>query len=567
MPGANQDLLQLAMRAHRAGDFTAAERFYSKHLRRTPGEFNALHMLGVMRAQQRRFAEAERLIAQALNKHVSAEALNNYASVLTELGRHGEAISRLQSALAMKPDYADAHFNLGNALSKFGKPAEAETSYAAAIRLKPGYVKASQNLSALLRQGGREEEAVAVLRRAIAMGPDHAEVRFNLAILFRDLGRIEESCELFEQTIARNPAIPAAYQNLFRMKKVEPGDRALASAEALAQKAEMLSVKDRAHLNFALGKAYGDLGRYDESFTAFREANRLSRPSVDFEESEVCLQFANVRTTFTADLLARPNIGCQSDLPIFIIGFPRSGTTLTEQILASHPLVHGGGELDYIAELTTAAPFALEPGLAFPQRLPFLPAESLRDLGAAYVDRLRIRELGASRITDKGLKNFLMIGFIRLILPKAKIIHVRRDAVDTCLSCFFLSFNQSNLTFTYELGELGRHYRRYLDLMDHWRRVLPQGSMLEVQYEDLIENFEGEARRILDYCDLPWDERCLEFYRTERAVRTASASQVRQPIYRTSMQRWRRYEKHLGPLLEALERPAAAPGSSDITSR
>src|SRR5439155_21488892 len=354
MPGANQDLLQLAMRAHRAGDFAAAERFYSKHLRRTPGEFNALHMLGVMRAQQRRFAEAERLIAQALNKHVSAEALNNYASVLTELGRHGEAISRLQSALAMKPDYADAHFNLGNALSKFGKPAEAETSYAAAIRLKPGYVKASQNLSALLRQGGREEEAVAVLRRAIAMSPDHAEVRFNLAVLLRDLGRIEESCELFEQTIARNPAIPAAYQNLFRMKKVEPGDRALASAEALAQKAEMLSVKDRAHLNFALGKAYGDLGRYDESFTAFREANRLSRPSVDFEESEVCLQFANVRTTFTADLLARPNIGCQSDLPIFIIGFPRSGTTLTEQILASHPLVHGGGELDYIAELTTA---------------------------------------------------------------------------------------------------------------------------------------------------------------------------------------------------------------------
>jgi len=556
---ANQDLLQLAMKAHREGDFAAAERLYSKQLRQTPGEFNTLHMLGVMRAQQGRFAEAERFIAQALDRHVSAEALNNYASVLTELGRHDEAIIRLQRALSMRSNYADAQFNLGNALSRSGRPTEAERSYAEAIRINPGHVKASQNLSALLRELKREDEAVVILQRAIAITPESWELHFNLAILLRDLGRIEESGELFEQTIARNPAIPAAYQNLFRMKTVEPGDPALASAEALARRAATLDVKDRAYLNFALGKAYGDLGRYDESFAAFREANRLKRPLVNFDEGEMDREFADLRTAFTAGRLAGPNAGCQSDLPIFIAGFPRSGTTLIEQMLASHPQAHGGGELDFMSELTMAPPLAGVPGAGFPRNLALLPDDELSRLGASYVQRLSALGPTASRVTDKGLLNFMLLGFIRLVLPKARIIHVRRDPVDTCLSCFFQNFNEDHQAFSYDLGELGRHYRRYRDLMDHWRRVLPQGAVLELEYENLVENFAPETRRILDHCGLPWDERCLEFHRTERAVRTASASQVRQPIYRSSMQRWRRYEKHLGPLLEALDLPRAAP--------
>ncbi len=553
MAGPSQNLLQFAMKAHRAGDFATAERLYSKLLRQAPGDFNSLHLLGVIRAQQQRFAEADRLIAKALEIHCTAEALNNHGSVLVELGRQEEAIARLRRALSMKPDYADAYFNLGNALNKCGKLEEAAKSFTDAVKFRPDHLDAHKNLCKCLHVLKRDAEAISALRRAIEISPRDPGLSFNLAILLQDAGDLEESRQLFEHTIACEPQFVGAHYYLAQIGKVRSGDKVLVAAEALAQRAGTLKPKERSILNFALGKAYEDVGRYDESFLAFVEGNRRRRPMVDFDEEEMRQRFHGLKKTFTAGLLAeKAELGNDSNLPIFIVGFPRSGTTLTEQILASHPQVHGAGELDFVGELTSGAIVNRQATIVFPESLAHFSPEGLRGLGTAYVERLRRLAPWASHITDKMPQNFMLLGFIRLILPRAKIIHVKRDPIDTCLSCFSLNFAETNLAFTYDLGELGRHYRRYLDLMDHWRLVMPESSMLEVQYEDLIENFEAGARRIVDYCGLPWDDRCLEFHQTERTVRTASVSQVRQPIYRSSVQRWRRYEKHLGPLLEAL---------------
>ncbi|HSH13907.1 MAG TPA: sulfotransferase, partial [Desulfurivibrionaceae bacterium] len=241
--------------------------------------------------------------------------------------------------------------------------------------------------------------------------------------------------------------------------------------------------------------------------------------------------------------------GCPSPLPIFVLGMPRSGTTLTEQIIASHPLVHGAGELPDLLELANHPREGAVEG--YPLSLQGLTRSDLVDLGEKYVRGLQARNPAAQRITDKMPANFNCLGLIHLMLPNAKIIHVRRNPVDTCLSGFTRLFNKSQHQ-SYDLAEIGRYYRNYAELMAHWRRVLPAGAFYEIQYEELVADNENQARALLEYCGLEWHEACLESHKTSRNIRTASVTQVRQPIYQSSVERWRKYEKHLGPLLEAL---------------
>ena len=553
MPLPPQDLLQLALKAHRKGDIPAAERLYSKLLRQAPGDFNALNLLGVIRAQQRRFAEADRLLAKASEINASSEVLNNHGSVLIELGRYAEAIARLNRALLIKPGYAEAHFNLGNALRRSGQAEQAAESFRAAIRFRPGYVEAQQNLSAALRDLGRPAEAISALRQAVEINPRNAGLYNNLGVLLRDAGSLDEARQMFERAIALDPGMIDAYYYWVRSGKVPVNHDFLAALEAMEPRAGTLSRDGMATLHFALGKAYEDVGRYDDAFASLLKANRAARSSMEYDETRAREFFDRIRTIFTAPLMAdKADRGSPSSLPIFIVGFPRSGTTLTEQILASHPNVHGAGEIGFVEELTGEAVVSDGGEIAFPESLPRLGAESLHRLGESYVERLGRTDPAAAHVTDKNLGNFGFLGFINLILPRAKIIHVQRDPFDTCLSCFSLRFAGNGSGFIYDLGELGRHYRMYQQMMDHWRQMLPPGAMLEVQYENIVENLEAEARRMVAYCGLAWDERCLAFHENERSVRTASVTQVRQRIYRSSVQRWRRYEKHLGPLADAL---------------
>src|ERR1019366_817248 len=260
----------------------------------------------------------------------------------------------------------------------------------------------------------------------------------------------------------------------------------------------------------------------------------------------------NVRQVFNREFIStKAGQGYPSGVPIFVVGFPRSGTTLIEQILASHPGVHGAGELTYLVELISALRSGSNRDVRYPECVADFGAEEFARLGAAYEARLHRLAPAAGHVTDKLPINYLHLGFIHLILPRAKVIHVQRNAMDTCLSCFENEFG-SRLTYTCDLGELGRNYRRYRETMQHWRSVLPAGAMLEGKYEDVVGDFEPQVRRILQYCELAWDNRCLSFHETDRPMFTQSQVQARRPLYHSSIERWRHYERHLGPLVDAL---------------
>jgi hypothetical protein len=329
-------------------------------------------------------------------------------------------------------------------------------------------------------------------------------------------------------------------------------DKHLLAIEEFLAKVETLKDEDQMHASFAAAKAYDDLKRYEEGFPYLIRANALKRKAVTYDEQAVLGLFERVECTFTADLVrAKSGGGSTSRKPIFVLGMPRSGTTLIEQILASHPRVTGAGELKDMSDTINSVRGSDGQQAAYPEFVPVLSASELAKIGEAYATKLAERAPGAERITDKMPSNFYFLGLIHLALPGAKVIHTGRNPVDTCVSCFSKLF-AGEQNQTYDLAELGRYYRAYHGLMAHWRAVLPKDAFLDVQYEEVVADTETQARRILDYCELEWSPRVLDFHRTERPVKTASARQVRQPIYGSSVQRWRNYEKFLGPLLNEL---------------
>jgi hypothetical protein len=312
------------------------------------------------------------------------------------------------------------------------------------------------------------------------------------------------------------------------------------------------------HLHFTLGKAYEHIGKFDSAFEHFLSGNALKRGQIAYTEAVTLGRMERTRAIFSRDFMKRHEAsGEPSRAPVFVVGMARSGTTLIEQILASHPAVFGAGELQFFEQAANAVGNMMPGAPRFPDMASDFRAEHFRSLARRYLEQLLPRAPAASRIVDKMPANFHFIGLIHLALPNATIIHAVRDPLDTCVSCFSVNFTYAQ-PHTFDLAELGRHYRRYRDLMAHWHDVLPPGRVIDVPYEALIGDLDGAARRIVAACGLDWDPRCLDFHRTERPIRTTSSVQVRQPIYNSSIGRWRRYEKFLGPLLTEL---AALPPS------
>jgi len=324
----------------------------------------------------------------------------------------------------------------------------------------------------------------------------------------------------------------------------------LAAKEALLNGQTSLSNEKVIHLNFVLGKYFDDLGDQDQAFSYFREGCELKRANLKYDAEKARQYFNDIIRIFNhATIEPLRGGGNPSSLPIFVLGMPRSGTTLTEQIIASHPDVYGAGELHDLNRIVQRNVAGED--TAFPNNIPGLTREDIGAWASDYVAGLHRRSPNAMHITDKMPGNFFYIGLIHLMLPNAKIIHVNRNPIDTCLSCYMQSFS-SGQEFSYDLSELGQYYVNYSRLMAHWRNVLPAGAYLEVQYEDIVADQEKEARRIIDFCGLDWNEACIDFHKHSRPVKTASMTQVRRPIYKTSVERWRPYEKFLGPLLDAL---------------
>jgi hypothetical protein len=334
----------------------------------------------------------------------------------------------------------------------------------------------------------------------------------------------------------------------------------------MARGSASLSIDERIDLHFALGKAYEDLGRHAEAFRQWLDGNALKRQHIVYNEAETLETFQWMQTAFPLEVFqGRSNAGHPSAVPIFILGMPRSGTTLIEQILASHPQVFAGGELPHLTTAVNGIRTIVDGLVGLPQLGLSLTDAEIRDLSARYIAETTRLAPSAERITDKMPANFRFVGLIHLALPNATIIHAARDPVDTCLSCFSKLFSAGQ-NHTYELAELGRYYRAYQALMEHWHRVLPTGRILDVRYEDVVSDLEGQARRLVAHCGLDWDSRCLDFYRTERPVRTASATQVRQPIYNSSIGRWQIHEPFLGPLLAELGLPKERKNHHHLTA-
>ncbi len=389
--------------------------------------------------------------------------------------------------------------------------------------------------------------SLASLDAALAIEAGMADaLRQRGQVLFA-LGRTEEARASLERALGADPRDAAAYRLLGAVKRFSADDPFLATMERLLEAPDTLATEAQTDLHFALAKAYGDIGQPMRMFQHLVRGNALKRKQIDYDEAAVLSVLARISETFTPDLMRRmAENGDPSAQPIFIVGMPRSGTTLVEQILAAHPAVQAGGERqDFAMALAATVPGN------YPEIVPAMAPGRLAALGAAYLSRIADALPAAERFTDKLPSNYIFAGLIHLALPNARIIHTKRDPLDTCLSCFSILF-AGQQKFAYDLGELGRYFRAYEALMAHWCSVLPAEVMLDVQYEDMVADTERLARRIVAHCGLPWDDACLRFHEVQRPVLTASAAQVRQPIYRNSVGRSRAYEQELGPLIEAL---------------
>ncbi|MEJ0003963.1 MAG: sulfotransferase [Pararobbsia sp.] len=457
-------------------------------------------------------------------------------------------------------------YELGNRCAAAGSAQEALQFLRGALALQPSHAGLLLQLGAKFDSLLQAGEALECYRRALEITPgDHRAIN-DMGNALAAAGRFEEAALSYRIALGLAPTCGSYYRNLVECSRLTRDSPYFNAMEMLMHTPEALELDDRVHLSFAYGKALTGLGEIERGFEHLREGNRLHRQRIAYDEATVMHLFATIRRTFTAELLHRKaGNGYASPAPVFVVGLPRSGSTLVEQILASHPQVVAGGELKEL-QLAMAQIFAppKTPASSPAGAPPFRPMSvlhgieavsgpQLRELGAQYVRRVQ-GLLGnppaGVRLIDKMPFNFAYLGLIHLALPNARFIHTRREPVETCLSCFSRFFN--NVPFSYDLGELGRYHHAYDALMTHWRAVLPEGVMIEVHYEDVVADLEREARRLVAHTGLEWHDACLAFHETERAIVTASAAQVRQPIYRSSVKTWRPAAPILQPLLDGL---------------
>jgi tetratricopeptide (TPR) repeat protein len=501
------------------GRLAPAEQALRDHLKTRPEDVAALRMLAEIGTRLGRYADAEALLDRALELAPSfTPARHNLAVVLYRQNRAGEALPHLERLLAVDP--ADpSYLNLKAAcLSLTGDYESAIRLYEAVLRKHSDQPKAWLSYGHALKTAGRQADSIAAYRRSLALTPGLGEAYWSLANL---------------KTVSLEDDVPAMQAQLTRSD---------------------LSDDDRLHLDYALGKAFEDAGEWEASFRHYAEGARLRRSQVEYDAGETTAQLERSRALFTPEFFAaRAGQGHPDPAPIFVVGLPRSGSTLVEQILASHSQVEGTMELPDIVHLarglTEGRPKAGKP--LYPDELSTRTAQDLERLGRAYIERTRIqRKLGRPFFIDKMPNNFLHAGFISLILPGAKIIDTRRDPMATCFSAFKQHFARGQ-NWSYDLVETGRFYRDYVSLMTHLEAVLP-GRIHRVSYEAMVDDTEAEVRRLLDYCGLPFEAECLEFHRNARPVRTASSEQVRRPIFRDGIDQWRHFERWLAPLQRVL---------------
>jgi tetratricopeptide (TPR) repeat protein len=469
-----------------------------------------------------------------------AIALNNLGSALFKVGRYKEAEACFYRAIKVKADYADPHSNLGNLLLLRGYFADAERSFRYALKINPRFVDARNNLGLVLANLNNLRDAKSNFEKVLKNEPRSTDALRGLALVARTEGRFDDAGAMLDRALQIDPKMPGALSSFVSLRKMTTADSAwLHSAEEVA--ASGITPSDESDLRFAIGKYYDDVEEFKLAFHSYQRANDLLKPLAEPYDREARRRFVDDLTrAYTQETVAGVAAGASSsNKPIFVMGMPRSGTSLTEQIIASHPSVKGAGELDFWPHAGLEHESAIRQGL--------VDESTRRKLAEAYLRALEARSGGAQRIVDKTPINCDFLGLIHSAFPNGRIIYMRRDPIDTCLSCYFQKFSPS-LNFTMDLSDLANYYREHHRLMAHWRAVLPPGSILDVPYAELVADQKGWTRKILEFLDLEWNERVLDFQDTQRIVVTASSWQVRQKIYTSSVRRWRNYQKFIEPL-------------------
>jgi tetratricopeptide (TPR) repeat protein len=484
--------------------------------------------------EQAAYAEAAALYEEALELDSShAEALNNLGSALAHLGRYEEAEQCFRGSIAIKPHNADAHGNLGSLLRMKGDLAGAEVSLRRALKLRPNFPEARINLGLTLTFLGRLRDARACFAKVLKKSARNVEALHGIGQLDALEGRFEEADAVFRRIIELDPKMPLAWASLAGTRKMTNADGEwFRSAEAIASSA--IHPLEEANLRFAMGKYCDDVNDFARAFENFRRGNELLKTAAqDYDRkkrSHLIDDLIRVYSREAISTLGTP--GSSSTKPVFVVGMPRSGTSLAEQIIASHPAAYGAGELHFWEM----------------QQPPVILSETARlAVAKDYLRLLEGHSPVASRVIDKAPVNSDFLGPIYSVFPNARVIYMQRDPIDTCLSCYFQQF-LLGINFASDLSDLAHYYREHRRILAHWRAVLPAGFILEVPYEELVADQEKWSRKMLDFIGLEWDARVLEFQTTQRQVVTASAWQVRQKIYRSSVARWRNYEKFIGPL-------------------
>lgn len=542
------------------GEHKQAEQAFVQILKLFPKHPDANNNLGLSLEAQGRTEEGIKYFEKAVQLSPdTAGFVFNYANALESLGKLQQAKEYYEKAIALEPNYPEAFCNLGNVLQEEGDYADAVAAFQKAIALSRAFVRSYPqiylNLGNALMELGRDVEAIQAYQCAIDIRADYAPAYNSLGNAYLQQGRKQEAIELLHRALVLDSKYTKAYRNLVEAVCYKQRDADVVAMEGLNSD-PALEVEDKINLAFALGKVYADLKDDERSFEYYLEGNRLKRNSIDYSIADDTKYFEAIKQIFNPDYIKRhTGIGSDDAAPIFIIGMPRSGTSLVEQILASHSQVYGAGELNDMRQIIDRV--CDGKAAKFPQGITLLSDAELSEIAAAYLSRLHAYSPTAQRITDKMPHNFLYLGLIHLALPKAKIIHCQRNPMDNALSIFKTLFTISEVshTYSYDLVELGQYYKIYLDMMAHWRKVLPN-AFYELRYEDLIASQEEQTRSLLEYCDLPWEDACLEFHRAKRVVRTASLVQVRQPIHSNSVAGWKRYERQLQPFIHALESEA-----------
>ncbi|HYQ72842.1 MAG TPA: sulfotransferase, partial [Gammaproteobacteria bacterium] len=514
-PGMAESHYYLANALRETGNITEAIDAYKMLLRIDANHFGGLNNYGALLTNTGGAEEAITVLMQALGiNQNSVETLTNLARAQVLIGAHEMAIKHLQKALSLRPDFLDAYMELAWAFRLEGKYDNALQSFSKALELSPGNSRAQVGKAKILEIIGRRQEAYDIILPYIkAKKPEALPVYYDLSTYF---GEHEQAAGLMLEFLEN----------------------------------DNVNTLGTSPIHFRLGNYFDKTGDFPAAFRHYREANTLSNKSFSIEDTE--RRFQAITECYSHDFLTdMPHSGNPSELPIFIVGMPRSGTSLVEQIIASHPDIHGLGETTNIENIARQLSVMTGSG-QYPDFIRNLSSTSLDKVSLNYTDRLAKVSPEAMRVTDKMPHNFVFIGFIYQLFPNSRIIHCKRNPLDTCLSCYFSEFASNFHNYTYDLENLAAYYRLYQNMMNHWNSVFP-GRIYDISYESLVSDQEHETRKLLEFCGVEWSDQCLDFHRSERVVNTISYNQVRQPMYKKSVNRWKNYESYLAPYLDLLD--------------